>query len=124
MIETKIIGKDDSIDIKYYDILYFCEKKVKEYISKSEENLNEFKEFRKKYKTFDPYFDFVFLKLDYISTTPLFYHIHIYSFIKINIILIHMKTKIFLMKKRINQFLLLTFYHQKKNILKECLKKI
>lgn len=59
--------------IKYYDLLYFCQKTVEEYISMSKENLEKFQEYREHYSFFDPYFDFVMLELKYIILDPFFY---------------------------------------------------
>lgn len=73
-ITVKIINPNNEvISLKYSDILYFCQRKTEEFISLSEKNLKEFVEFRKNYSFFDPYFDFVMLKLKYVLINPLFY---------------------------------------------------
>lgn len=61
-------------EIKYYDILYFCQRTVEEYISISKENLQKFKDYRELYQFFEPYFDFVMQELKYIIIEPFFYH--------------------------------------------------
>ena len=71
--KVKIISPDnEKTELNYFDILFFCQKKTEEYISLSDENLIRFRNFRKNYTIFDPYFDFVILELKYILLNPFF----------------------------------------------------
>ncbi len=71
--KVKIISPDnEKTELNYFDILFFCQKKTEEYISLSHENLIRFRNFRKNYTIFDPYFDFVILELKYILLNPFF----------------------------------------------------
>lgn len=71
--KVKVIGPDNKkTELNYFDLLFFCQKKTEEYISLSSENLKKFREFRKKYTIFDPYFDFVMMELKYILLNPFF----------------------------------------------------
>ena len=73
-VNVKIVSPNNEVfELKYYDILYFCQKETEKYIDASEQNLKEFVDFRKNYSFFLPYFDFVMLKLKYILINPLFY---------------------------------------------------
>lgn len=71
---TIISPSNEKITLKYYDILYFCQMIVEKFISESKENLKQFQQFRTQYSHFDPYFDFVVMKLKYILVNPFFHH--------------------------------------------------
>ena len=62
--KVKIISPDnEKTELNYFDILFFCQEKTEEYISLSDENLIRFRNFRKNYTIFEPYFDFVMMEL-------------------------------------------------------------
>ena len=71
--KVKIISPDnEKTELNYFDILFFCQEKTEEYISLSDENLIRFRNFRKNYTIFEPYFDFVMMELKYILLNPFF----------------------------------------------------
>lgn len=62
--------------IKQEEVYNFCKNIFEQEISRCEmindiEKISEYKEFVKKYKTFNPYFDFVMFKMKYTFSTPL-----------------------------------------------------
>lgn len=74
MNKTGFISPDGIfIEIPYYEVNSFAQKRCYEYIEKSIQNKNTFNAFSKEYKTFNPYFDFLVCVLGYVFVNPLNY---------------------------------------------------
>lgn len=71
MNKTVVIDdKLNEIEIPYYNIGEFAKKTVLEYISKDQNIKKEFDLFKEQYHFFEPYFDFLILKLNYQIKNP------------------------------------------------------
>lgn len=72
-MKVGFLKPDNTVDyMEYYEVEKYCMKKIKEYVSISKENFQEFELFSKQYTYFKPYFDFVMVVLKYTMINPLY----------------------------------------------------
>lgn len=70
-IKTGLISPNGEVhSMNYYELGLYTKKICEQYINKSKQNEEEFKQFFEKYHYFKPYFDFVIFKLGYKIINP------------------------------------------------------
>ena len=67
----KVINKDKEYKLEYYELLDFC-KKITEQLIHDNSNKQEFFKLKKQYSYYEPYFDYVFGKNNFIILNPLY----------------------------------------------------
>jgi len=68
---TFVTPSNLKFEVPFDKLNEFCKKYVETHISKSEENLNDFLEFKKSYTYFDPYYDYIICVLKWICVPSL-----------------------------------------------------